>query len=181
MKIHYTLTERAYLEFNLYHISTAATQRKIFKLWRYLPAALLFCFCSYLAATAPDRSNAPVLLLVAVAGAAFWILYYPIGWRKRILKTVRWLAPKERNDFLGDYSIELCPDALHEESPSRSSDIAYSQISRIIHHRNQIYIYTDTMTASVVPYSAFTDEAERENFLRLLEAYRKKETAEKSR
>ena len=178
MKLPYTVTEQAYLDFNIYHSGNSDSMRKLARRMRLsLPiimSLLGFGFCSFMTWRFGIRALSFAYLAGCLAIAALWYALYPLRWRKSLEKRFKaYFAEGNGKEFTGDFTLELLDDRLRTEGADAATESSYGRIGKVLENKGCLYIYTGSMTAVILPLNAFgSDEAYREFRSRLEEKVR---------
>lgn len=164
MTIKFTLTEDAYFKFNLYHCDNSPAQKRTFRTLRFAPAILIV-----IVSFAVFKDFASIGVAIGFMLAALWILYYPKFHHKNLLKNVQKAMTEENlKEFTGEYSLSFLDDKIQETRHGSTMEIPYRKIEKIEHNDEYLYLYLDSMTAIIVPYSAFKSSEDRQTVLELV-------------
>ncbi len=77
----------------------------------------------------------------------------------------------DRNGVLGEHTVALAPEALHERTAVNDSKASWSGIFRIDATRTHLFIFTQPNAAHVIPRRAFPTAEAAEQFLSTARAY----------
>ena len=178
MKLHFTVTEQAYLDFNIWHIEHSAAMRKLARRVRLaLPVTLSLLglgFCGFMTYRFGIRTVSFVYLGGCLAIAALWYALYPRRYRKTMKKRLKaYFAEGNGKEFLGNFTLELLDDRLRMAGADGATESAYGKVGNVIENKGCLYIYTGSMTAVILPLDTFgSEEAYREFRSRLEEKVR---------
>ena len=71
-------------------------------------------------------------------------------------------------DLLGEQSIILKEEYLENTSTSGCEQLKYSMIEKIEMDVECMYIYKNSISAFVIPFSAFSSQEEKDKFIKML-------------
>lgn len=174
MKVRFTLTEQAYLDFSIHHIEHSDTQRKLARRGRLgLPIALSLMGAG-LAIWVTCRFGVHRLPFSYLAGyfgvSALWYALYPRCSRKWMDKRFKaFLDEGNGKEFLGDFTLELLDDRLRVEGVNDVAEAMYGKVVKLVENKGCLYIYTGGMTAIIVPLDAFAGDLAYREFRSALE------------
>lgn len=161
MKLHYTVTNEAYFDFNIYHFENSASTRKQIRKTRILPpvtwSITAFTFCGYFFYTQQTIPFAlPAALLVV---SVLWYVFYPACFRKSLEKKLkRWMAQGVGKEFIGDFTLELLEDRIRTTDGISVMETLYGNVERLVENKGCLYIYTGVASALILPLEAFSGE-----------------------
>ena len=172
MKLHYIVTEGAYLDFNVYHFERSESVRKL--IWRYrilIPAVWSLLAVGF--SVARYYVSGRVLITYPaffIALAALWYFLYPFFYWRSFKKRLKALVTEGfGSEAIGDVTLELLGDHLRGERGGMVSEIAYSNIEKLVEHNEHLYIYISSSGAFIVPLIAFDDKTPYRAFRNNLE------------
>ena len=179
MQIRYTVTEQAYLDFNIHHIEHSASISKLARRARLaLPVVLSLIGLGFWGFTTwrfGIRAFSFANLAGCLAISALWYTLYPWRYRKSLEKRLKsYFAEGNGKEFIGDFTLELRDVPLRTEGGDGvTTAVPYDRIGKLVENKGCLYIYTGSMTAVILPLDAFgSDEAYREFRGRLEEKLR---------
>ena len=154
MKFRYTVTEKAYLDFNMYHILNSPYLRKQARLARIMPFMFWLLLLGVDAFTSGVFS--PGFSLAFITLGALWFLFYPAYYRKANKKRLkRYIDEGNGQEYIGDQSLELLDDRMRTEDKTGLREMPYAIVDRLVENQDCLYIFIGAMTAVIVPQSAF--------------------------
>lgn len=167
MRLHYTVTEADYLEFNVYHVRHSPGYKRTLLSLALLAPALIIAFT----AMAMTFFTIPLLVwgVVAAAVCLYWVATMERRLDNLVKRHVRKLTAKI-NEFTGDYTLELLEDGLVYIGHGQLNKLAYSRISRVAEDRGGLYLLLGAVSAIIIPASAFASSEEKDGFLAQLAA-----------
>jgi len=168
MTIHTEVAKKDYVNFNLYHLKNAKSNKKI-RIIVYTFGLAIFVFMyvfrnhyfwdSYVAGFISQVILWSIIYLL--------IFYLPAPLIVR-LQVKMMLKDGKHNDFIGKQTITLCDDHLEKTNLNEASQIKYSSIEKICHGYGCYFIYTGSIKAIIVPDAAFVEDTQKHEFLSLL-------------
>lgn len=185
MKLHYTVTDQAYLDFNIHHVGQSDSIRKQARRVRLsLPVIVSLMglgFCGFMTWRFGVRAPSFAYLAGCLAVSALWYALYPWRYRKALEKRLKaYFAEGHGKEFIGDFTLELLDDRLRTEGVNGAGETLYGKVGKLFENKGCLYIYTGSMTAIILPLNTFdSEETYREFRSHLEEKVRAaKETAE---
>ena len=164
MRIDYTLEDEDYVRFNIYHSTHAPSQKRTQLLYRFGAPALLALILLHGTGWREWRFG------MAAGVYVLWMIAWPYFHRFTCGRIVRrMMKDGRRNEFVGDFNLELTEEALRETGSGRTTEVEYGRIDHVAHDGDLHYIYTGSLSAFIVPERAFKDEQEKEAFFGMLE------------
>ena len=173
MTIHYDVTEKDYINFNLYHWKTSKSGRRLNAFMMLLP---LFMFGAMVWMTlrraAVSEEIAAALaghIIVAAIMALVLFLLIKLTFRPAIRLQARMqLRDGKANDFIGEQTITLHDEHFEDGNMYMMSRISYSAVEKIGCTQDYLFVYIGAIKAIIIPKRCFASAAEREDFLALL-------------
>lgn len=172
MKLRYTVTKKAYFDFNIYHIQNLAVTRRQVRKTRIMPPVIWsltgLVFCGYFLQA---QQSVPLALPVALfVVSVLWIILYPICFRKALEKKLTgWVDKGIGKEFIGDFTLELLEDRIRTEGESGVAETMYDNIERLVVNKGCLYIYIGSLSAHILPLEAFDNEEAYREFRSFLE------------
>ena len=167
MRLHYTVSEDDYIAFNLYHVRHMANYRRtIICLCLLVPVLLAgvtpVMFLSF------DRFSLWLWLCVATAVSGVWVLLVPGRFAAMIRRHIKKIT-RERNEFTGEFSLELRDEDMVYAGRGERSEIAYNRSVKVVEDQELVYLFLGALSAIVLPPGAFAQES-KEALFHLLRA-----------
>lgn len=170
MELNYTIQEQDFIDYNMYFIQHDALTQKTIRRMQLLLAglvlvgglALMYCF---------DSLNTLSVIVYAVfaVGAYF---YAPWAFRQRAKKNVRLTIKRAMNKHIcGAKTMKADAEGVSLSGEGEESRYTYDAFKRVTTAPNQVYLYLDDLSALIVPNSAFSDQAHKEQFIRMVETH----------
>jgi hypothetical protein len=86
-------------------------------------------------------------------------------------KTVRKLISEGKaNEFVGKSVLVLGETSIRGETSGRITEVGYDKVDRIVYDDERYYIYIGSLTAFIVPFRAFANEPQKDEFFGLLKS-----------
>lgn len=169
MTLHYTVNEEDYFQYNMYaYDHNPAVKKRIFTTRLLFGAALLLFTASIFLSFSDGRWS---WYLIPWVFCALLIVFI-----RRINRAVTVWSFRKRirtglgAEFLGESTLELTEDTINMHRKKGDSQMGYDALIRIAQGQYGLYVYCGSMTAILLPLSAFRDEEEKQEFLRLLQS-----------
>ncbi len=162
MNLEYEFTEQDYIEYNLYHYQNSPSTKRLLLIQRY-GVALLFMILAPLMHLISQVPFSYYLISFAIASIV-WIVLFPKiveqSMKKRILKMVE---EGKRNYLFGRHELRITQDGIHGKTGV--SETTWHRIERAVETEKHVLVYLNSITAFVVPKSAFGSQEEKDRFL----------------
>ncbi|HEX2934237.1 MAG TPA: YcxB family protein [Bacteroidales bacterium] len=175
IKITYQRTLADFVNFNIYHV-WKSPDRKYFRLLIHygVPTivTLLVLLATLLAGIPVTFDNSKGMI---VAFIALVIIMYIAGGRlitssiqKKIANN---LTPAAINHLTGNAEITLTPQEIRMITPNNDLIKSWTQVLKLRITNGYYFIYIEPLQAIVIPWRAFKNDTEKEEFERLLLEY----------
>lgn len=165
MEFSYQITEQDYVDFNLdYFNKNAVTQRSVL-ITRFAVAllvilggtALLYCFHS--------------LRLVSFLGYVVLsiVCFFLTPWymKRKVVQNVKRILQKANNKKIcGEKTLYLRENEFELTGENEDTVYQYEAVQRTSTDANHYYIFVDTFSALIIPFSAFSNEEQKQEFYR---------------
>ena len=169
MKLHYTVTEQAYLDFSIYHAEQSESLSKLARRYRLLFPALISLigvgFCGFMTWRFGVRVFPFAYLAGCLALSALWYAFYPRLHRSSMKKRIKaYVAEGNGKEFIGSFTLELLDDRrFMKDADGVTTAVPYDRIGKMVENKGCLYIYIGSMTAIIIPLDTFgSEEAYRE-------------------
>lgn len=164
MEINYELTEKDYLDFNVFHAENSPTIRRSILIQRLIGPVIFLIMPFY----ATRKTGIPLWYWLIIFGtlSALWYSFYPkyIKWEVS-RRTSKLIKEGKDNTLLGNRTIKLTPEGVHDISEHGDSKVKWGSIERIEKNETHIYIYISSISSFIIPIRAFKDLASKEVFM----------------
>lgn len=159
MKLEFTLTKQDYIDFNLYHLEHSPSIRSAHNKSRFggAIAYLALPFVLVNVTTIPFFWWMITFSITAIA----WVLLFPRTMRKFYIKQINKAFLEKNNSFF----LELREEGVMTKGDSDEMITSYRSISQIAQNDGTLYLYNSSVSAIIVPKTAFHSEDERRIFL----------------
>lgn len=179
MTAEYQLTKDDLIAFNLYHHFHSPTARRRYLRSWLVPAFIWLLICTgiwYLA----DRERGTALrtfldLLPLFGGVPLYLMYFPWTYRRRLRKMIAGMVSEGRNRGLFcRHRVAISPDGITDSGEFGQASTAWRAVERVAQGGDRAFVYTDALTAIIVPRRAFAASTQFEEFVRLATHYHEK-------
>ncbi len=165
MKLHYTLTQDNYLDFNIFHTLNSAPAKALLRKIRTQPPMVwllaFFVFCGYSLYTSGQLPT--MLAYIILSMSVLWYFLYPLCHRKTLEWRLKRRLAGGGREVMGEVALELLDDCLRAEDAGGAREVPCDEIERLVENKGCLYIYIGESSAFIVPRSAFAnDEAHRQ-------------------
>lgn len=162
-KLIYKLTEEDLVAFQLYHIDTSETSKRMNKINRLL-GPVLFIVSELIMLLITDSAVSGILfgILMAIA-TVLWYFYYPKYMKKRVKKYVRRMLKEGKNKGLdNEVALTIAEDKIVVNSLYQESTTKWSVVEKVTRDEAYIYIYLSSVNAIIIPMRAIGTDYEEE-------------------
>lgn len=156
MQIEYTLTEKDYIDFNLFHLKISTTMKKSVFVQRLL-GPIVYLLAIPVAHFITQISIWYWTLIFSVMSIFAYILYPRQMTKKVERKISKMLQEDENNSLLGRQVIIIDEDQLLVKTAYEEKISRWSGINKITRSDQHIFIYNSSVSAYIIPNTAFTD------------------------
>lgn len=167
MKYHIHLTEEDYLNYNIYtftHSAVGKRSKKISVLLMVFLSALLSAVLFNICYKALEFS----MLISVIAAILFFIysiVYSFFSYKRKLPKRLRKAIDVTKKDgslpFSENSDIELTEDEFIERTDKKTIQLQYKDLERIEITETYIFLYLDSQSACIIPYSALGDDKDK--------------------
>ena len=101
--------------------------------------------------------------------AVVWFFLAPYMFRRSFAKNVKKLMHEGRvSEFVGDFTLTLQGNTMRYTGKGQTLESAYYRVEKTAHDNERLYIYLGSLTAIIIPKTAFKDAVEEQDFIELL-------------
>ncbi len=105
------------------------------------------------------------LLIIYIVIGVIMSLYYPTHEKKRLDRQVKIHFLNDNNKSgLGEKQFNFEESTFSQVGKTYTDRIAYDDIKKFEIDKNHFYIFTDEMSAFIIPFSAFSSQADKDGF-----------------
>ena len=173
MKFTFDLTERDYLDFNLFTMENHNIIKKQKKYLRLLFTAIPFLV--FLVDWLLKGRGRPVFtevicfIAMAILSIVLWV-YFPKRYNKIVQKNAEKILFKEgKVNVLGKRELFFEEERIRYVTEYEEGVTKYEMITEIKEADTAIYLYTSPSTAIMLPLRAFEDEKEKKEFIHFID------------
>lgn len=167
MHIKFSLTLKNYVDFNLYHMKHSKSMRRNFIILRYI-IPLIFLICGFILYYLSNGDNVKVYFYITLGVVVYITIFskiYVDQIKKGIIKLIN---EGKTDDLLGEQTISLKDDYLENNTVGGCEQLRYNMIERIEANEEYVYIYINSISAFIIPNSAFSNQEEKDKFMKIL-------------
>lgn len=152
LKIDYNLTEKDYLNFNLYHAKNSEAVSKSLTIQRFL-SPIIFLIAAFLISWIGNESLIGLLITFSIMGV-LWIVYYPKYFYSIITKNTKEMLKEGKNDgLLGEHCMKLSDEGIVDSNFNGETRVKWKGIKKFEEDDNYFYIYNSAVSAYILPKS----------------------------
>ncbi|HAJ70250.1 MAG TPA: hypothetical protein DCO62_03375 [Alkalibacterium sp.] len=151
MTIHYEITQKDFVNFNLYYIENSNTQRKNYLSVRIL-IPLVFSVLLFIMGTI--LFNQPVIYWTIISMGIFglWFLYFPKQYHNLIAKEAeKKLSKGSFKNMLGEKNMHIDEVAITITGDKQNEKVKVEDIETIEQYKDMIIIYYSDKQVIIVP------------------------------
>lgn len=179
MTAEYELTKDDLGAFNLYHHFHSPTARRHYLRAWFMPAIVWLLVCIGIWHLADKERNTPwktfLDLLPLFSGVPLHLVIFPQWYRWKVRKIVAGMVGEGRNRGLfSRHRITISTESVTDSGELCQTATAWRAVERVAASEEHAYIYTNALTAIIVPRRAFADPPEFEQFVRAAKDYHEK-------
>ena len=146
MEINYNLTEKDYINFNLYHIKKSETGKKALNMQRFL-SPVLFIISAYIISIFSEISIILVHIIFLII-SIIWVIYYPKYFYGLITRNVKKMIKEGKNDgLLGDHHLIMTDEGIVDTSSNRETKVSWPGIVNFLEDNENLYLYNSAVSA----------------------------------
>ena len=168
-KLVITMTDADYLAFNRFHMLRSPYGKKTMRSLR-LSVAFLFLAIAFLSLILEDFSREALFM----AGVFLLILLvFELSMNRFFLfilhRQIKNMKKSGKPGYTPHAEMTFTEQSFTEESETGKTELRYDVIERVsIIESGAVYLHTNSLLAYVLPYRAFSSEAERESLIAFL-------------
>jgi len=183
MTIEFNVTVDDFIAFNLFHFKNSpAFQRQLLitrSAFAFILAAILSLPCPVLVGQLSYVAFLFPIVGIVVGIIAF--LAYPRMHEQNLRKQLPKMLNEGGNEgVIGKQKIVITPEAVINETPAGEQKAFWSSVDKIVETSDYIFLYVSSMSAAIIPRSAFPSEEQRNAFLELAKQYHHSATGRRS-
>ena len=171
MKLHYTLTQDNYLDFNIFHTLNSAPAKALLRKTRTQPPVVwllaFLVFCGYSLYTSGQLPT--VLAYIILSMSVLWYVLYPLCHRKTLEWRLKRRLAGGGQEAMGEVTLEALNNRLRAEDAGGVKEVPYDDIERLVENKGCLYIYIGENSAFIVPLAAFANEEAHREFRKNLD------------
>ncbi|PSL41478.1 YcxB-like protein [Planomicrobium soli] len=164
MEINYSVTEEAYIDFNLFHIKNSKSTQKTITIQRviipiiYLLIPILFSYILDL----------PFLFLFVpfFVFSVLWAVFYPVFVYRNVKRTAKKMIREGKNEgMLGNHKMIFSDEGLREKSSKGEKKVYWLGIEHLAEDTDNFYLYNIAVSAFIIPKKDVGNRAELKSYL----------------
>lgn len=166
MELNYNVTEDDYIAYNVFHYeNTPALKNQTMIIGILVP--ILVVVIGFTAKGGFDTFS----LGVAGLFVLFWFLFAKQHRKSAVKQSIKKLIKKGGGqEFIGPHKLKLHENDIVAEITNKITATSYNAVEKIGRDDSHFYIYVGSMSAYIIPFSAFESTAQRDEFLAVITA-----------
>lgn len=167
MEIRYALTEQDFIDFNLHHIKTSKIRKKNIFIQRLI-GPTVFLLGIFVGHRVTDIPLWYWSIFFVIAGT-IWFFLYPRRIKKAIRSQIlKMLKESDNRGLLADQSLRVDEDGLNFSNEYSENKVKWNGFTRVDITDKHIFIFNSSVSAHIIPVSAFSTEEQKEEFYHLV-------------
>jgi hypothetical protein len=156
-----------------YNFHTPKPRRKHRIIHMVSPIVVFAALLTFFATTRPDDLGLPYFWLILVGGAAADFALHPWLMRRAVRRRTQQAVKQGKYlTLMGSQTLTATPEALVAKGPIAESRYNWSSIAAVSEGPEHLFLFLSESVALPIPKRAFTSEAQRTEFLALVDRYR---------
>ena len=160
----FTVDEKDYFDFNIYHAKTVPSIKKIVRGLQIMLPVMLALMLLITYRTMEPRQLGFLVTIYVISSVIWWFLVKPLytGIMKMMLKLMK---KDGRMPFGKNCTIQFGEEVIFEKTEASEMKINYATVEKNMLNRNALYIYISSSQAFIIPFSAFSSDEQKSSFL----------------
>ncbi len=168
MELNYVITPQDFVDYNIYFIDHDPLTQKSIRNMSIILAGLVIVGGTGLMYALHSLTPVSVAVYLILAVACF--LGGPRMYKRKVHKHVHMTLRRATNKHIcGPKTLKLTAEGVQLIGESEDTLHPYASFKRVTAAARQVYLYLDDLAGLIVPNSAFVNDEEKEQFIRVLE------------
>ena len=156
MKISYKNNIQDIIDLNIYNVTNSSIAKRQLRISLFLLPAMFICYIIYLYII--HREISTTLLVIVIAIAILWIVFYPKSFRWRISRVVKKRVTKGKSKNLFSNTIlTLDDEGITKKSDLINSKVLWLSIEKAVVTESHIFLFLNLTNAIIIPLKVFTN------------------------
>lgn len=168
-EFNYSLSDRDYIEFNIYHLfnSSVSMGYSSFLRWSvpFIFAMMVFPFLS-----GANDAGMSLLILLLTVFCAVWILSYKKIMGRSLKLYIERTKKTGKMPYCGGAILQFTDEHIIQITEDEETKIKYRKIEKIVVADSAVYIYLNAISAHIIPHRSFDNPMQQYEFLSFLES-----------
>ncbi len=171
MTLKFNLLKEDYINYNLYFNKTSEQRRRSFIVNKYAFPVILLIIFVILSSFVLDSllTNLIIWFIISV----LWLMFWPKYYMKKISESItQEINQGNTESLLGDKIVTLGEKTIDYSSENKvcssNASYKYSSIERIGIDYDCIFIFVSSISAIIIPFSAFQSSEQKDEFLNII-------------
>ncbi|WP_055669806.1 YcxB family protein [Desnuesiella massiliensis] len=170
MKISYFMTERDFVDLNIYNLKNDPNSRYLTVFLRVLIPIALFALLGIFYFI--FKIYTLFSIIIAFAISIIWFVSYPIltqyTFKKMILKKIR---QSKNTDINEKIDLIIDDEGITKNCSGNISKVLWSNIEKVTVTKDHIFIYVNYSSAFIIPIRELKDEIEKEMLIKYIRKF----------
>ncbi|WHY01416.1 YcxB family protein [Neobacillus sp. DY30] len=165
MEIKYNLTEKDYLNFNLFHVKNSASATRSLNLQRYVTPLvyLIFAYIFSSIADIPFLYAAIPFLIVGILWAVFYSKYFYYTISRQTKKMIR---EGKNEGIIGEHTMNMTEEGIVDTNPNGETKVNWSGFIKLVEDESSLYLYNSAVSAYIIPKRDLANVEEIRQFIK---------------
>jgi len=173
MELEFDRNPEDIVAFNLYHIAHSPSARREALTTRLVVALVVAWFAGGYNLLDPRYFN---WVVVGAALAAALVVFFVYPWlaRRSAVSRLRKVLKEGNNETMfGPQRVTISPEGIRASNRMSESLTTWAAVQQVAEGEKHLFLFTSAMHAIVIPKTAFKSDEAKQEFVRLVEEYRK--------
>lgn len=164
MEFEYELTEKDYINFNIFHFGNSKAVKRSLLVQRII-GPLFFIVFGYLYYQI-ETVSLPLLILVIIALSAVWIILYPMRFKGYITRNTKRMIEEGNNALiLGKHHVTMNKNGFTDKTSRSQTSLQWKNAVSFQEDKDNLYLYHSPSYAYIIPKDKVGNVEEVKKFI----------------
>lgn len=162
MNLKYELTKQDYIDFNINHMKVSPVLKRLVLIQQFVIPAFYLILPIFIY----SLFDTPLWLWYAafIPLSILWAIFYPKHTNKLMVKRlVKMLEEGKTDTIIGEHMMTISEEGITDIT--EFNETKYKKIDKIVETKKHLFLYVNSVTAYIIPVTAFEGEVEKKAFL----------------
>lgn len=165
MEFEYNLTEKDYINFNIFHFGKAKVAKRSMLIQQIVGPALFIIF-GYIYYSTDASASLPFTISAVVILSAIWVSYYPIYFKNFIRRRTKGeVAAGNNSVILGKHTMIFNEKEIVDATATERAATPWEYVLDFKEDKHALYLYTGTTSAYIIPKSEIKNIEEVKGYI----------------